>query len=121
MAMKILNGYNKEEIFKELQEKLPILKYHKEDDEYYELLYYGYIPMPWEIDEKIDRDFIRFWYIPDADKYCYIAKICGKEDKHYKICNFLTIEQVVGYFKKDIEKSKKKHIEMKLSQIDEDF
>ena len=47
MAMKILNGYNKEEIFKELQEKLPILKYHKEDEEYYELLYYGYIPMPW--------------------------------------------------------------------------
>lgn len=70
MAMKILKRYTKEEVISELLEKCPILKYHIEDDIFYEMVYYGDLPLfPNEWEKTYT--FIRLYYNTDTKSFYY--------------------------------------------------
>lgn len=120
MDMKILKRYTKDEVISELLEKCPILKYHPDDDYYYEMVYYGDLPLftnEWEMNDT----FIRFYYHADLKEFCYIARIGGKEKRKEYRCDLWNMEQVIEHFKKDIEKSKKYKEQQKIDKIKEDF
>ena len=120
--MKILKRYTKEEVISELLEKCPILKHHYEDDFFYEMVYYGDLPLFNKdyIWEKTDT-FIRLYYHTDTKSFYYIARICGKEKRKEYRCDLWNMEQVIEHFKKDIEKSKKLKEQQKIDKIKEDF
>lgn len=118
MDMKILKRYTKEEVISELLEKCPILKYHPDDDYYYEMVYYGDLP---DIFEDCSKTFIRFYYYTDMKTFYYIARIGGKEKRKEYRCDLWNMEQVIEHFKKDIEKSKKYKEQQKIDKIKEDF
>ena len=120
MAMKILKRYTKDEVISELLEKCPILKHHYEDDFFYEMVYYGDLPLftnEWEMNDT----FIRLYYHNDTKSFYYIARIGGKEKKNEYRCDLWNMEQVIEHFKKDIEKSKKLKEQQKMDKIKEDF
>lgn len=121
MDMKILKRYNtKDEVISELLEKCPILKYHPDDDIYYEMVYYGNLPILYNEYIK-NSTFIRFYYHTDTKSFYYISRICGKERRREYRCDLWSIEQVIEHFKKDIEKSKKWKEQQKIDKIKEDF
>ena len=119
MGMKILKNYTKDEVFTELMEKLPALQHHPDDDFYYEMVYYGKLPLDCNFG-KYDT-FIRIYYRPDTDNYYYVPRIVGKEKRKEYSCNLWNIEQVIEHFKKDIEKSKRWLEQQKMDKIKEDF
>lgn len=119
MAMKILKRYTKDEVIRELLEKCPILKYHPEDDLYYEMVYYGELPLFSYYSNE--TTFIRLYYHTDTKCFYYIARIGWKEKKKEYECNLWNMEQVIGHFNKDIEKSKKWKEQQKIDKIKEDF
>ena len=120
MDMKILKRYTKDEVISELLEKCPILKYHSEDDIYYEMVYYGNLPILYNEYIK-NSTFIRFYYHMETKSFYYIARICGKERRREYRCDLWSMEQVIEHFKKDIEKSKKWKEQQKIDKIKEDF
>ena len=117
----ILKKYtSKDEVIKELLEKCPFLKHHNEDDFFYEMVYYGDIPV--FSTEWVEKDtFIRFYYHTDTKCFYYIARIGGKEKKKEYRCDLWKMEQVIEHFEKDIEKSKRWLEQQKLEKIKEDF
>lgn len=117
--MKILKNYTKDEVFTELMEKLPVLQHHPDDYFYYEMVYYGNLPL--DVNFGKNDTFIRIYYRPDTDNYYYIARIVGKEKRKEYSCNLWNIEQVIEHFKKDIEKSKRLLEQQKMDKIKEDF
>lgn len=119
MAMKILKRYTKDEVIRELLEKCPILKYHPEDDLYFEMVYYGELPLFGYYSKE--NTFIRLYYHTDTKCFYYIARIGGKEKKKEYECNLWNMEQVIEHFNKDIEKSKKWKEQQKIDKIKEDF
>ena len=120
MAMKILKRYTKEEVISELLEKCSILKYHIEDDIFYEMVYYGDLPLfPNEWEKTYT--FIRLYYHTDTKSFYYLARIGGKEKRKKYRCDLWNMEQVIEHFKKDIEKSKKWKEQQKINKIKEDF
>lgn len=119
MAMKILKRYTKEEVISELLEKCPILKHHPDDEIYYEMVYYGNLPLYGE--NKTRETFIRIYYHTDTKSFYYIARIGGKEKRKEYRCDLWSIDQVIEHFKKDIEKSKKFKEKQKLDKMKEDF
>lgn len=119
MEMKILKNYTKDEVFTELLEKYPALKHHPDDDFYYEMVYYGKLPLDCDFG-KYDT-FIRIYYQPILDNFYYIARIVGKERRKEYTCNLWSIDQVIEHFKKDIEKSKRWLERQKIDKIKEDF
>lgn len=120
MAMKILKRYTKEEVISELLEKCPILKYHVEDDIFYEMVYYGDLPLfPNEWEKTYN--FIRLYYNTDTKSFYYISRIGGKEKRKEYRCDLWNMEQVIEHFKKDIEKGKKWKEQQKIDKIKEDF
>lgn len=120
MVMKILKRYTKDEVISELLERCPILKHHNEDDFFYEMVYYGDIPVfSTEWQEK--DTFIRLYYHTDTKSFYYIARIGGKEKKKEYRCDLWNMEQVIEHFNKDIEKSKKWQEQQKMDKIKEDF
>ena len=119
MDMKILKNYTKDEVFAELLEKFPALKHHPDDPMYYEMVYYGKLPL--DMDPGPDDTFIRMCYNPDMDNFYYIVKIMGKEKRREYICNLWSIEQVIEHFKKDIEKSKLGIVNKRIKKIAKDF
>lgn len=120
MAMKILKRYTKDEVISELLEKCPILKYHNEDDIYYEMVYYGDLPLFTNEWEKT-YTFIRLYYHRETKSFYYVARIGGKEKRKEYRCDLWNMEQVIEHFKKDIEKSKKWKEQQKIDNIKEDF
>lgn len=118
MAMKILKRYTKNEVISELLEKCPILKYHNEDDIYYEMVYYGELPL---YSNKIIDTFIRLYYHTETKSFYYVAQIGGKEKRKEYRCDLWSMEQIIEHFKKDIEKSKKWKEKQKIDKIKEDF
>ena len=118
MAMKILKRYTKEEVISELLEKCPILKYHNEDDIFYEMVYYGNLL---DIFNDCSKTFIRLYYHRETKSFYYIARIGGKEKRREYRCDLWSMEQVIEHFKKDIEKSKKFKEKQKIDKIKEDF
>ncbi len=118
--MKILKRYTKDEVISELLEKCPILKHHKEDDFFYEMVYYGDLPL-FSTDWMVGDTFIRLYYHTDTKSFYYIARIGGKEKKNEYRCDLWNMEQVIEHFKKDIEKSKKWQEQQKMDKIKEDF
>ena len=120
MDMKILKRYTKDEVISELLEKCPILKYHPDDDIYYEMVYYGNLPIL--CNEYIKNStFIRLYYHRETKSFYYIARIGGKEKRREYKCDLWSMEQVIEHFKKDIEKSKKFKEKQKIDKIKEDF
>lgn len=119
MDMKILKNYTKDEVFTELLEKFPALKHHPDDPIYYEMVYYGKLPL--DMETGPNDTFIRMYYNPDLDNYYYIARVVGKEKRKEYRCNLWNIEQVIEHFKKDIEKSKRWLEQQKIDKIKEDF
>jgi hypothetical protein len=120
MAMKILKRYTKEEVISELLEKCPILKYHIEDDIFYEMVYYGDLPLfPNEWEKTYT--FIRLYYHNETKSFYYLARIGGKEKRKEYRCDLWNMERVIEHFKKDIEKSKKWKEQQKIDKIKEDF
>lgn len=120
MAMILMNYNSKDEVIKELLEKCPILKYHKEDDFFYEMVYYGDLPV-FTNDWGMKDTFIRFYYHTDTKSFYYIARIGGKERRKEYRCDLWNMEQVIEHFNKDIEKSKKWQEQQKLEKMKEDF
>lgn len=120
MAMKILKRYTKDEVIKELLEKCPILKYHPEDDFFYEMVYYGDKPV-FSSDWIVTDTFIRIYYHTDTKSFYYIARIGGKEKRKEYRCDLWKMDQVIEHFNKDIEKSKKWKEQQKLDKMKEDF
>ena len=120
MDMKILKRYTKEEVISELLEKCPILKHHVEDDFFYEMVYYGDLPLLFGDCEMSDT-FIRLYYHTETKSFYYIARIGGKEKRKEYRCDLWNMEQVIEHFKKDIEKSKKWKEKQKIDKIKEDF
>ncbi len=119
MAMKILKRYNtKDEVISELLEKCPILKYHPDDEFFYEMVYYGDLP---DIFEDGSKTFIRFYYHTDTNSFYYIARVGGVEKRREYRCDLWSMEQVIEHFKKDMEKSKKWQEQQKIDKIKEDF
>ena len=118
MDMKILKRYTKNEVISELLEKCPILKYHNEDDIFYEMVYYGELPL---YSNKIIDTFIRLYYHTETKSFYYVARIGLKEKRKEYRCDLWDIEQVIEHFKKDIEKSKKVKEQQKIDKIKEDF
>lgn len=115
MAMKILKRYTKEEVISELLEKCPILKYHIEDDIFYEMVYYG------DIESEMNDVFIRLYYQNETKSFYYVARIGGKEKRKEYRCDLWNMERVIEHFKKDIEKGKKWKEQQKIDKIKEDF
>ena len=120
MDMKILKRYTKDEVISELLEKYPILKYHVEDDIYYEMVYYGDLPL-FSNGCEMRGTFIRLYYHTDTKSFYYIARIVGKEKRREYRCDLWSMEQIIEHFKKDIEKSKKWKEKQKIDKIKEDF
>jgi hypothetical protein len=120
MVMKILKRYTKDEVISELLEKCPILKHHYEDDFFYEMVYYGDLPIYFN-EYKMNDTFIRLYYHNDTKSFYYIARIGGKEKRNEYRCDLWNMEQVIEHFKKDIEKSKKLKEQQKIDKIKEDF
>ena len=120
MDMKILKRYTKEEVISELLEKCPILKYHSDDYIYYEMVYYGDLPLLFGDCEMSDT-FIRLYYHTETNSFYYIARIGGKEKRKEYRCDLWSMEQVIEHFKKDIEKSKKWKEKQKIDKIKGDF
>lgn len=120
MAMILKKYTNKDEVISELLEKCPILKHHNEDDLYYEMVYYGDLPLFSDEFEK-NNTFIRFYYNTYTKSFYYIARIGGKEQRKEYSCDLWNMEQVIWHFDKDIEKSKKWMQQKKLDKIKEDF
>lgn len=120
MAMKILKRYTKEEVISELLEKCSILKYHIEDDFFYEMVYYGDLPILFDKSEMNDI-FIRLYYHTDTKSFYYIARIGWKEKRKEYRCDLWNMERVIEHFKKDIEKGKKWKEQQKIDKIKEDF
>ena len=120
MAMKILKRYTKDEVISELLEKCPILKYHPDDDIYYEMVYYGELPLYFD-ESEMGETFIRLYYHNDMKSFYYIAMVGGKEKRREYRCDLWNMEQVIEHFKKDIEKSKKWKEQQKIDKIKEDF
>lgn len=120
MDMKILKRYTKDEVISELLEKCPILKHHYEDDFFYEMVYYGDLPIYFN-EYKMNDTFIRLYYHNDTKSFYYIARIGGKEKRNEYRCDLWNMEQVIEHFKKDIEKSKKLKEQQKMDKIKEDF
>lgn len=120
MSMKILKRYTKDEVISELLEKCPILKHHNEDDFFYEMVYYGELPL-FSTDWKEGDTFIRLYYHNDTKSFYYIARIGGKEKKNEYKCDLWNMDQVIEHFNKDIEKSKKWQEKQKLDKMKEDF
>ena len=118
MDMKILKRYTKNEVISELLEKCPILKYHNEDDIYYEMVYYGELPL---YSNKIIDTSIRLYYNTETKSFYYVARIGGNEKRKEYRCDLWSMEQVIEHFKKDIEKSKKFKEQQKIDKIKEDF
>lgn len=121
MAMKILKRYTKNEVISELLEKCPILKYHNDDDIYYEMVYYGELPLLSRYTNTSTSTFIRLYYHTDTKSFYYVARIGGKEKRREYRCDLWNMEQVIEHFKKDIEKSKKFKEKQKIDKIKEDF
>lgn len=119
MAMKILKRYTKEEVISELLEKCPILRYRNEDDKFYEMIYYGDLPLFTNGWEKVIAPFIRLYYNTKMKSFCYKARI-GMEEKKY-VCNLWSTEHVIEQFKEDIEKIKDFKMNQKINKIKEDF
>jgi hypothetical protein len=119
MAMKILKNYTKDEVFTELMEKLPGLQHHPDDDFYYEMVYYGKLPLDYNFGKN--DTFIRLYYHTDTKSFYYVPRIVGKERRNEYECNLWNIEQVIEHFNKDIEKSKKWKEQQKIDKIKEDF
>lgn len=118
MDMKILKRYTKDEVISELLEKCPILKHNPEDDFYYEMVYYGELPL---FNNNKSETFIRIYYHTDTKSFYYIARIGGKEKRKEYRCDLWSMDQVIEHFKKDIEKSKKFKEKQKLDKMKEDF
>ena len=120
MDMKILKLYTKEEVISELLEKCPILKHHYENDFFYEMVYYGDLPLfPNEWEKTYT--FIRLYYHNETKSFYYVSRIGGKEKRKEYRCDLWNMEQVIEHFKKDIEKSKKWKEKQKIDKIKEDF
>lgn len=120
--MKILKRYTKEEVISELIEKCPILKYHNDDEIYYEMIYYGDLPLlNVNGDYEPHGTFIRLYYHNETKCFYYVARIGGKEKRNEYRCDLWNMEQVIEHFKKDIEKSKKFKEQQKIDKIKEDF
>ena len=120
VVMKILKRYTKDEVISELLEKCPILKHHTEDAFFYEMVYYGDLPLftnEWEM----NYTFIRLYYHTETKSFYYIARIGRKEKRKEYRCDLWNMEQVIEHFKKDIEKSKKLKEQQKMDKIKEDF
>lgn len=116
--MKLLSEYTKEEVIRELLEKCPVLKHHPDDYYFYELVYYGELP----VFGKPEGDtFIRLYYQTNANSFYYIARVGGEEPRKANKCDLLSMEQVIKLFNKDIEKSKKFKERLKIDKIKEDF
>ena len=122
MAMKILKRYTKEEVISELLEKCPILKHHNEDDFFYEMVYYGDLPLL-NVNGAYETHgtFIRLYYHNETKSFYYIARIGGKENRRDYRCDLWSMEQIIERFNKDIEKSKKFKEQQKIDKIKEDF
>lgn len=122
MDMKILKRYTKNEVISELLEKCPILKHHNEDDIFYEMVYYGDLPLlNVNGDYETHGTFIRLYYHNETKSFYYTARIGGKEKRKEYRCDLWSMEQIIEHFKKDIEKSKKFKEKQKIDKIKEDF
>ena len=121
MVMKTLSEYNNvNEAFMEIQKKFPVLAYQPDDENYYEMLYYGRLP-DYGNNDMFSFDFIRIYYVRNTETVHYVACIEGDEPENTIVCNDKTVDEIIEMFKKDIEESKYKANLRRMKSIKKDF
>ena len=114
MKQRISDFRSSTEFFKTVEALMPCLKYRPEDNEKYELIYYG------DIEPRDNWTYLRLW-LNSNNQYKYLATINGEEGRLKVIEKSKTVAQIIKLFSRDIKKIKSLYNKQRLNRIKEDF